>query len=176
VKFTETKLAGAFIIDPVRFEDDRGFFACTWAPDEFDRRGLDPALAQCNVAWNRLKGTLRGMHYQRAPFEEVKIVRCTRGVLFDVIIDLRHDSPTFREWTSVELDAESRRMLYIPKGFAHGYQTLTDDVEAYYHVSAPYSPGHAAGVAWNDPVFVITWPLQPTLISEKDRAWPPFGE
>ena len=174
--FTETPLAGAFIIDIGFIEDERGFFARTWAPDEFARHGLDPTLSQCNLSWNKRKGTLRGMHFQRPPFQEIKIVRCTRGAILDVIVDLRRDSPTFRQWTSVELNAESRRMLYVPKGFAHGYLTLTDDAEVYYHVSAPYEPTHATGVAWNDSAFGISWPFPPTVISEKDRTWPAFEE
>jgi dTDP-4-dehydrorhamnose 3,5-epimerase len=173
--FTETPLVGAFIIDIAAIQDERGFFARTWAPEEFESRGLDATLVQCNLAWNQRKGTLRGMHFQRPPFEEVKIVRCTRGALLDVIVDLRRESPTFRQWTSVALDADSRRMLYVPKGFAHGYETLTDDVEVYYHVSAPYTPECAAGVPWDDPAFGIEWPSPPTLISEKDRSWPRFN-
>jgi dTDP-4-dehydrorhamnose 3,5-epimerase len=172
--FTETPLAGAFIIDIVALEDERGFFARTWSADELTKRGLDTTLVQCNIAWNPLKGTLRGMHFQRAPYEEVKIVRCTRGALFDVIIDLRPSSPTFRQSTSVELTADSRRMLYVPKGFAHGYITLTDDVEAHYHVSAPYVPACADGVAWDDPAFGIAWPMAPVVISARDRGWPRF--
>jgi dTDP-4-dehydrorhamnose 3,5-epimerase len=172
--FTETPLAGAFIIDIVALEDERGFFARTWSADELTKRGLDTTLVQCNIAWNPLKGTLRGMHFQHAPYEEVKIVRCTRGALFDVIIDLRPSSPTFRQSTSVELTADSRRMLYVPKGFAHGYITLTDDVEAHYHVSAPYVPACADGVAWDDPAFGIAWPMAPMVISARDRGWPRF--
>jgi dTDP-4-dehydrorhamnose 3,5-epimerase len=172
--FRETALEGVWIIDVERFEDDRGFFARTWAPDEFERRGLDSTLAQCNLAWNHKKGTLRGMHFQRAPFEEVKIVRCTRGAIFDVVVDLRPGSPTFGRWISAELSEETRRMLYIPRGMAHGYQTLTDGVEAYYHVSAPYSPEHAAGVRWDDPRFGIIWPMPPTVMSTRDKTWPDF--
>ena len=172
--FTEAPLKGAFIIDIAPIEDDRGFFARTWAPEEFERRGLDPTLAQCNASWNRTKGTLRGMHLQTDPFSEVKIVRCTHGALLDVIVDLRKSSPTYRQWTSVELTAMNRRALYVPKGFAHGYITLTDNVEAYYHVSTPYSPPHSSGVRWNDPAFGITWPFAPSVISEKDRTWPDF--
>jgi dTDP-4-dehydrorhamnose 3,5-epimerase len=173
--FTETPLSGAFIIDIVPIDDERGFFSRTWSADEFEKRGLDTTLVQCNVAWNRVKGTLRGMHFQRAPYEEVKIVRCTRGALLDVIVDLRQGSPTFCRWTAVELNAESRRMLYIPKGFAHGYLTLTDDVEAYYHVSSPYVPESAGGVGWDDPAFGIEWPFTPSVISSRDRAWPRFN-
>lgn len=174
MRFTETPLAGAFIIDPEPIEDERGFFARTWSFQDFERLGLDATLAQCNVAWNRARGTLRGMHFQREPFAEVKIVRCTRGALLDVIVDLRPASPTRCRWTSIELSADNRRMLYLPKGFAHGYITLCEDVEAYYHVSAPYSPSHASGVRWNDPAFGIAWPFAPTVISEKDRGWPDF--
>ncbi len=173
--FTETPLKGAWIIDIARFEDERGFFARTWAPEELTARGLDPTLAQCNVAWNHRRGTVRGMHFQRAPMQEVKIVRCTRGAILDVIIDLRPESPTFCQTASVELTDENRRMLYIPFGFAHGYQTLVDGVETYYHVSAPYSPAHAAGVRWNDPRFGIQWPLEPTAISSRDTEWPDFS-
>jgi len=173
--FTETILPGAFIIDIAPIHDERGFFARTWAPEEFQKRGLDPALAQCNASWNKKRGTLRGMHFQSEPFGEVKIVRCTGGAMLDVIVDLRKSSPTYRQWTSVELTASNHRALYIPKGLAHGFITLTDDVEVYYHVSAPFSPAHATGVRWNDPAFTITWPFEPTVISEKDRAWPDFA-
>ena len=172
--FTETPLEGAWIIDIARVEDERGFFARTWAAEEFTSRGLDPTLAQCNIAWNRRAGTVRGMHFQRPPMQEVKIVRCTRGAILDVIIDLRPESPTFCHWTSVELTDENRRLLYIPHGFAHGYQTLVDGVETYYHISAPYSAAHSSGVRWNDPRFGIQWPLEPTVISARDRNWPDF--
>jgi dTDP-4-dehydrorhamnose 3,5-epimerase len=172
--FTETPLEGAWIIDIARIEDERGFFARTWSPDEFAARGLDSTLAQCNVAWNHRRGTIRGMHFQRAPMQEVKIVRCTRGAILDTIIDLRPGSPTFCQWISVELTEDNRRMLYIPFGCAHGYQTLVDGVETYYHVSAPYSPEHSSGVRWNDPRFGLRWPLEPTVISARDRDWPDF--
>ena len=172
--FTETPLEGAWIIDIDRIEDERGFFARAFSPDEFAARGLDSTLAQCNVAWNHRRGTIRGMHFQRAPMQEVKIVRCTRGAILDTIIDLRPGSPTFCQWISVELTEDNRRMLYIPFGCAHGYQTLVDGVETYYHVSAPYSPEHASGVRWNDPRFGLRWPLEPTVISARDRDWPDF--
>jgi dTDP-4-dehydrorhamnose 3,5-epimerase len=174
MRFTETPLAGAFVIDLEPIEDERGFFARTWSVQDFEHVGLDASLAQCNVAWNRVRGTLRGMHFQREPFAEVKIVRCTHGAILDVIVDIRPSSPTRCRWTSVELSADNHRMLYVPKGFAHGYITLCDDVEAHYHVSAPYSPAHASGFRWNDPAFGIAWPLMPTVISEKDRNWPDF--
>jgi dTDP-4-dehydrorhamnose 3,5-epimerase len=172
--FTPTSLPGAFIVDIAPIQDARGFFARTWAPEEFHRHGLDPTLVQCNASWNRKRGTLRGMHFQTEPFSEVKIVRCTHGALLDVIVDLRKTSPAYCQWTSVELTAANHRALYIPKGFAHGYLTLTDEVEAYYHVSAPFSPAHASGVRWDDPAFAIAWPFAPTVMSEKDRAWPDF--
>lgn len=172
--FTETRLSGAFVIDIAPIRDERGFFARTWAPEEFQKRGLDPTLAQCNASWNDKKGTLRGMHFQKEPFGEVKIVRCTAGAMLDVIVDLRKASPTYCQWTSVELSAANHRALYIPRGIAHGFITLTDDAEVYYHVSAPFSPPHATGVRWNDPAFNITWPFAPTVISEKDRVWPDF--
>lgn len=172
--FTETPLGGAFVIDIAPIEDERGFFARTWAVEEFERRGLDPAVVQCNASWNVKRGTLRGMHFQREPFGEIKIVRCTRGALVDVIVDLRADSPTYGRWTSVELTADNHRALYIPPGLAHGYLTLVDGVEAYYHVSRPFSPAHATGVRWNDPAFGIAWPFEPVVISAKDRSWPDF--
>ena len=174
MRFTETRLAGAFIIDLAPIEDERGFFALTWSADVLRQHGLDPGVAQCNVSWNQARGTLRGMHFQREPYGEVKIVRCTRGALLDVIVDLRRESATCGAWTSVELTADNRRALYVPKGFAHGYLTLTDGVEACYHVSTSYAPAHAGGVRWNDPAFGITWPFEPAVMSDKDRAWPDF--
>jgi dTDP-4-dehydrorhamnose 3,5-epimerase len=174
MKFTETSLAGAYLIEPAAISDERGYFARTWAPEAFTSRGLDADLAQCNVAWNRVRGTLRGLHFQREPFSEVKLVRCTRGAILDVIVDLRPDSPTYCRWESVELRAEQLKMFYVPKGFAHGYLTLTDNAEVHYQVSAPYSPSHASGVPWNDPSFGIIWPFQPTVISVKDQNWSPF--
>lgn len=174
MRFSETKLAGAYLLDPVRLDDERGFFARTWSVAEMEERGLDSTIAQCSLSWNRTKGTLRGMHFQRPPFDETKLVRCTRGAISDVIIDLRHDAPTFRQWVRVELSAENRRLLYIPKGFAHGFLTLTDDVEVAYQLSAPYSAEHAAGVRWDDAAFGIDWPGVPTVISERDRNWSDF--
>jgi dTDP-4-dehydrorhamnose 3,5-epimerase len=172
--FSETPIAGAYTIDISPIHDVRGFFARAWSLEDFERAGLDPTLVQCSIAWNRTKGTLRGLHFQRAPFSEVKIVRCTRGAVLDVVVDLRPDSPTFCRWTSVELSDSNRRMIYIPRGLAHGYLTLTDDAEVYYHVSAPYSPDHADGVRWDDPAFGIEWPFAPDVISDRDRAWALF--
>jgi dTDP-4-dehydrorhamnose 3,5-epimerase len=169
--FTECRLPGAWIIDAKTIHDDRGCFAVVWVADEFERRGLDTSLAQCNLAWNRQRGTLRGLHFQVAPFEQVKVVRCTRGALLDVIVDLRPGSPTYCQSDSAELTADNHRMIYVPGGFAHGYLTLLDDTEAYYQASTPYAPGHESGVRWDDPAFGIEWPFEPVVISEKDRRW-----
>ena len=172
MQFTPSRIPGAWVIDIAPIHDHRGFFAMTWLPEEFTKRGIDPALAQCNLAFNHKRGTLRGMHFQKAPHGQAKIVRATRGALLDVIIDLRPASSTYRQWDAVELTADSRRMLYMPEGIAHGYLTLTDDVEAYYHASTPWVPQSESGVRWNDPAFGITWPFEPVVISEKDRNWP----
>jgi len=170
--FTESRIPGAWIIDVAPVHDDRGIFAVTWVADEFERRGLDARLAQCNTSWNHKRGTLRGMHFQVAPFEQVKIVRCTCGALLDVVVDLRPGSASYRQWDAVELTAENRRMMYVPAGFAHGYLTLVDGTEAYYHASTPYAPRHQSGVRWDDPAFGIDWPFEPAVISDKDRSWP----
>ncbi|NNJ11075.1 dTDP-4-dehydrorhamnose 3,5-epimerase [Chloroflexales bacterium ZM16-3] len=172
--FTPTELVGAFIIDLQRFEDNRGFFARTWSPDEFESRGLVTHIAQMNLSYNRTKGTLRGMHFQHAPYAETKQVRCVRGAILDVIIDLRPDSPSFKRWIGVELTAENRRALYVPEGFAHGFQTLADDVEVMYQVSHAYTPSAEGGVRHDDPAFNIEWPLPPTEMSPKDTSWPLF--
>jgi dTDP-4-dehydrorhamnose 3,5-epimerase len=173
--FTETKLQGVFIIDIDRIEDERGFFARTWCQREFEAHGLCTLLAQCNISFNKHKGTLRGMHYQAAPYEEAKLVRCTMGALYDVIIDLRPQSPTFRQWLAVELTAGNRRMLFIPKGFAHGFQTLTDDTEVFYQMSQFYAPEYARGLRWDDPAFRVSWPAEKRIISERDRSFPDFS-
>ena len=172
--FTETRIAGAWIVDITAIRDDRGFFAMTWLPAEFRARGLDAALAQCNLAWNDKRGTLRGLHFQRAPHAQAKLVRCTRGAVHDVIVDLRPGSPTFRQWTGVELTEDNRRMLYIPGGLAHGYITMTDDAEVFYQASSPWEPKAEAGVRWNDPAFGIAWPAEPVVISERDATWADF--
>jgi len=174
MKFTASQIPGAWIIDITAIHDHRGFFAMTWLPDEFRKHGVDPALAQCNLAYNHKRGTLRGMHFQSAPHAQAKIIRCTRGALVDVIVDLRPESPAYCQWEAVELTADNRRMLYMPEGIAHGYLTLTDDVEAYYHASAPWHPAAESGVRWNDPAFAIAWPFAPVLISDKDAAWPDY--
>jgi dTDP-4-dehydrorhamnose 3,5-epimerase len=169
MKFIKTELVGACIIDIERLEDERGFFARSWCEREFRDHGLNPGLAQCSISFNRQRGTLRGMHYQIAPDAEAKIVRCTAGSIYDVIIDLRRESPTFTRWVGVELSAENRRMLYVPEGFAHGFQTLADNSEVFYQISQFYAPASARGVRWNDPQFGITWPLEITAMSDKDR-------
>ena len=175
VHFTPTDLPDAFIIDPEPIEDARGFFARIWDEQQFAEHGLETRIAQCNVSYNKHKGTLRGMHLQRPPYEEVKLIRCVQGSLFDVIIDIRPESSSYKRWTGVELSAHNRRMLYVPRGFAHGFQTLVDDTETFYMVSEFYVPAAEEGLRWNDPVFEIHWPLgEPSEISDKDRSWPDF--
>jgi dTDP-4-dehydrorhamnose 3,5-epimerase len=172
MQFRASRIAGAWVIDITPIHDRRGFFATTWLPDELRQHGIDPVVAQCNLAFNHQRGTLRGLHFQTPPHAQSKIVRATRGALLDVIVDLRPDSPTCRQWESIELTADNRRMLYIPAGLAHGYLTLTDDAEMFYQASSPWAPQAEAGVRWNDPAFGITWPFEPSVISEKDRTWP----
>lgn len=175
MRFSETGLKGAFLVEPERLEDERGFFARTWAPEEFAARGLNPSVAQCAISFSRRRGTLRGMHYQAAPYAQAKLVRCTRGAICDVILDLRPDSGTFKRWVSVELTAENRLMLYVPEGLAHGYQSLEDASEVSYHMSAMYHPPSERGVRWDDPAFRITWPPAERTISARDLAFPPFS-
>jgi dTDP-4-dehydrorhamnose 3,5-epimerase len=174
MRFTETPLAGAYLIDSTPVEDDRGFFAYGFRADEFTARGLIPAIAQVNVSFTRQRGTLRGLHFQIPPHEEAKTIRCVRGAAYDVIVDLRSDSTTRGRWFATELTAENRRAVYVPPGFAHGFQTLTDDVEVLYFVSAYYTPSHYRGVRWDDPALAITWPLAPTRMHERDRTYPDF--
>lgn len=175
MKFTETQLKGAFVIDIEPIEDERGFFARSWCRAEFEAQGLNPYLVQCNISFNLHKGTLRGMHYQVAPHEEAKLVRCTMGAIYDVIIDLRPDSETYCKWVGVELSQENRRMLYIPEGFAHGFQTLQDNSEVFYQMAAFFHPESARGVRWDDPVFGIAWPeAERRIISVKDQQYPDF--
>jgi dTDP-4-dehydrorhamnose 3,5-epimerase len=175
VRFVPTRLDGAYVVEPERHEDERGFFARTWSGAEFADHGLVSELSQCSASRNTHAGTLRGMHFQTAPHEEAKLVRCTAGVVFDVIVDLRPASPTHAEWVGVELAAETGRALYIPKGFAHGFQTLVDGAEVFYMISEQYAPESASGVRWDDPAFGIQWP--PTgsrIINERDRSWPDY--
>lgn len=172
--FVETRLRGAWTIDPERLEDERGFFARTWCRREVASHGLTPTLAQCSISFNRRRGTLRGMHYQAGPYAEAKLVRCTRGAVYDVIVDLRPGSRTFRQWLAVELTADNRRMLYVPEGMAHGFQTLEDETEVFYQISEFYRPGYARGVRWDDPAFGIRWPEGDRIISPRDRQYPDF--
>lgn len=175
--FTETKLPGAFVIEPERFADVRGFFALSWSERDFAAHGLNPRLVECNISFNKKKGTLRGMHFQRAPRAQGKLVRCTMGAIYDVIVDLRAESPTFKQWIAVELTAENRRQLYIPEGFAHGFQTLSDDTEVLYQMTDVFAAECAAGVRWDDPAFGIEWPEfvegERTII-ERDRQYADF--
>lgn len=173
--FTPTRLDGASIIDLERHEDERGFFARSWCSQEFQANKLNPAIAQCNVSFNRLKGTLRGMHYQAAPFEEAKLVRCTAGSVYDVIIDLRPGSPTYRQHVGEVLSAANHRMLYVPEGFAHGFQTLEDNTEVFYQMSQFHSPDHARGVRYDDPAFGIKWPVGNPVVAQRDRDYPDFS-
>jgi dTDP-4-dehydrorhamnose 3,5-epimerase len=174
VKLHPTEVAGVFVVEPELLHDERGFFARTWDGLEFEQAGLDARIAQCSVSFNHREGTLRGMHYQVAPFEEAKLVRCEAGAIYDVALDLRPASETYRRWTGVELTAENRRALYIPPGCAHGFLTQTDDVQVHYQITAPYSPEAARGVRWNDPAFAIEWPGAVRVINERDRSYPDF--
>ncbi|HYT26716.1 MAG TPA: dTDP-4-dehydrorhamnose 3,5-epimerase [Actinomycetota bacterium] len=170
--FTETGLRGAFVVDLEPIADDRGFFARSFDQKEFAGHGLAPSFVQCNVSQNRRRGTLRGMHWQAAPYEEGKLVRCVRGAIHDVIVDLRPESPTLGEHVAVTLTAANRTMLYVPEGFAHGFLTLADDTEVFYQISAFHAPGHARGARWDDPQLGIDWPAEVAVVSERDRAWP----
>jgi dTDP-4-dehydrorhamnose 3,5-epimerase len=173
--FAETMLKGVFIIEPERLEDERGFFARTWCRRVFEEHGLNSQLAQCSISFNRTRGTLRGMHYQDEPYGEAKLVRCTHGTIYDAVIDLRPGSPTFKRWIGLELTADNHRMLYIPEGFAHGFQTLEEHAEVFYQMSQFYAPDYARGVRWNDPAFDIRWPAAVSVISERDRSYPDFA-
>ena len=169
-----TKISGVFLVVPEAHHDERGFFARTWCEREFAAGGLNPRLVQCSISVNEKKGTLRGVHFQTEPYRESKLVRCTRGSLFDVALDLRPGSATFRQWVSAELTADNRHALYIPEGCAHGFLTLEDRTEALYQMSEFYQPGSAAGVRWNDPAFGIEWPFPPQVISERDSSYLDF--
>jgi dTDP-4-dehydrorhamnose 3,5-epimerase len=172
--FEQTAIAGVWLLEPERFEDERGFFARTWDPDEFSSRGLNPAIAQCSVSFNHRRGTLRGLHYQAAPHEEAKLVRCSSGAIFDVALDLRPESPTYKEWYGTELSAENHLELYIPEGCAHGFLSLADASEVHYQISAPYAPEAARGVRWDDPAFGITWPGEVVVMNERDGSYADF--
>jgi dTDP-4-dehydrorhamnose 3,5-epimerase len=170
--FTESPLPGAFLVDLAPIADDRGFFARTYCAEDFAAKGVGVELHQCSVSYNTVKGTLRGLHYQRAPHEEHKLVRCTAGAIFDVIVDIRPQSSHFRRWFGTALTAQNRRSLFIPPGFAHGFITLSDDAEVYYMISVPHAPEFARGFRWNDPAFAIQWPMAPTVISPRDAGYP----
>ena len=172
--FTPTGLPGAYIIQPERDEDSRGFFARTWCAQEFQTQGLNPLLAQCSISYNARRGTLRGLHFQVSPFQESKLIRCTRGAIYDVIVDLRATSENFTDYVSVDLTADNRTMLYVPEGCAHGFMTLEDDTEVFYQMSHVHSPDHARGVRWNDPAFGIEWPDLHPIMRERDRTYPDF--
>jgi len=174
VIFKPTGLRGAYVIEPERYEDLRGYFARTFCEKEFAAAGLESRIAQCSVSFNRVKGTLRGLHYQAPPFGEVKLARCSRGAIYDVIVDIRRDSPTFKQYFAIELNHKNGKMLYVPIGFAHGFQTLSDDTEVIYQMSEPYSADHARGVRWNDPAFGILWPDDKRIILERDQDYPDF--
>lgn len=174
--FRETSLKGAFVIESKRFDDDRGFFVQEWSAREFARAGLDAAMVECNRSFSSNQGTLRGMHYQVAPHAQAKLVRCLRGAMYDVIIDLRPESPTFKQWLSIELTGDDLKALYVPADFAHGFQTLKDDTEVSYQTSSYYHPASERGIRWNDPLFNIQWPqTESRTINARDRAFPDFG-
>ena len=174
--FHETELNDAYIIDLDKLEDERGFFARAFCMDEFSEQGIKFEVAQANTSYNRFAKTLRGMHYQKDPHGEAKLVRCTRGAIYDAIIDVRPGSSTYMQWIGVELSDQNYRMLYVPEGFAHGFITLEDETEVSYQVSEFYTPGAEKGIRWNDPSFNVEWPAEPNIISEKDKAWPDFKE
>jgi dTDP-4-dehydrorhamnose 3,5-epimerase len=172
--FEKSKLNGAFIIHLEPKVDERGFFARSWCRQEFEQQGLDSHLAQCNISFNSKKGTLRGMHYQASPYAETKLVRCTKGAIYDVVIDLRTQSPTYKEWIGMTLTAKNRDMIYVPEGCAHGFLTLEEESEVFYQMSQIYDAPSARGLRWDDPAFRIAWPTEPELISERDRTYPDF--
>lgn len=176
MKFIETELKGAYIIEPEFLKDNRGFFARSFCQNEFKERDINFQIVQSNISYNIKKGTLRGMHYQTEPYEEAKIVSCIKGIIYDVIIDLRTDSSTYCRWFAVELNEDDFKIIYVPKGFAHGFQTLEDDVAVFYQMSEFYYSESASGVRWDDPVFNIRWPLPPTNISKKDQSYSFYGK
>ena len=176
MKFSPSKLPGVWIVDLEKHDDERGFFARSWCQREFEQHGLNPRLVQCSVSFNLKKGTLRGMHRQIAPHEEAKLVRCTRGVIYDVAVDLRPASPTYKQWTAVELSAENGRMLYVPEGCGHGFQTLVDNTEVFYQISEFYHPESARGVRWDDPQLTILWPVTNKIVSPHDQDLPGLNQ
>ena len=174
MKFHELELPGLFLIELDRFEDERGFFARTFCKEEFQKKGLECHFDQCSFSFNKNRGTLRGMHFQSAPYEEGKLIRCTHGAIYDVLVDLRPESKTYKKWQAVELSENNLSLLYVPKGLAHGFQTLEENTQVFYQISEKYSQPHAAGVRWNDPIFGIHWPLPVSTISIKDQQYPNF--
>jgi dTDP-4-dehydrorhamnose 3,5-epimerase len=174
MQFHRTKLAGVFEISLDIIPDERGFFARSWCQQEFRNHGLNPSLAQCNISFNTHQGTLRGMHYQAPPFPEAKLVRCTKGAIYDVVVDLRADSPTYTQWIAVHLSAADRNMVYVPEGCAHGFLTLEAEAEVFYQMSEFFHPESARGVRWNDPQVKIEWPGEVKVMSERDRSYPDF--
>jgi dTDP-4-dehydrorhamnose 3,5-epimerase len=172
--FHETKLPGVFEIHIEPKADERGFFARSWCQEEFEGLGLNPRVAQCSISFNARKGTLRGMHYQSAPHTEAKVVRCTRGAIYDVVVDLRSHSPSFKQWIGLRLTASNRNMVYVPEGCGHGLMTLEDETEVFYQISDPYHAELARGVRWDDPAFRISWPSTVEVISDRDRTYPNF--
>ena len=172
--FTEMALKGAYLVEPEELKDERGFFARTWCRREFESYGLNPQVAQCSISFNTKKGTLRGLHFQTQPYEEAKLVRCTRGAIYDVIVDVRPHSPTLTQHVGVILSSENRKMLYIPEGCAHGFLTLDDNTEVAYQITEFYAPDYARGYRWNDPAFNIAWPIEVRVISDRDRNYPDF--
>ncbi len=174
MKFTPTKIPGAYLIEIHPITDERGFFARSFCTDEFQQQGLNSNFVQCNVSFTAQKGTIRGMHYQIAPDTETKLVRCSRGAIYDVILDLRPQSPTFKQWISAELTADNHRMFYVPPGCAHGLQTLVDDTEVFYQMAGVYKADSARGVRWNDPAFRIQMPLAVSIVNKRDRDYPDF--
>lgn len=175
MQFEPLQLAGAFLIRPEPIRDDRGFFARSFCADEFAAHGLKDGFVQCNISYNARKGTVRGMHFQLHPHEEVKLVRCTAGAIHDVIVDLREGSPTRGQWLAAELTAANRHMLYVPEGFAHGFKTLADETEVFYQMGSAYVPGSAAGLRYDDPALAIDWPTGEVVISDRDLSYPPFA-
>jgi len=173
--FRETKLQGAFVIEPDTYADERGFFGRSWSAREFETHGLASRLAECNISFNKKKGTLRGLHFQAAPFPQSKLVRCTRGAIYDVAVDLRPESATFKQWVAVNLSAENRLMFFIPGEMAHGFQTMEDDTEIFYQMSERYVPECSRGVRWNDPAFDILWPEGERIMIDRDRNYPDFS-
>jgi len=174
MQFRPLPMAGAFAVEIEPREDERGFFARSFCRQEFAEHGMSPVIAQCNVSWNRLRGTLRGIHFQRDPHWEAKLVRCTQGAAYDVVVDLRTDSPTYLKWAAVEITAANRTAVYAPSGFGHGFQTLCDDTEIFYQMSEPYYPELSGGIRWNDTAIAVEWPILPPIVSDRDNSYQDF--